>query len=53
METLLAEIEIMAKEREAGGSDGKGNGHGHGGAQGDATNAPDGSGKKEIPILKV
>ena len=52
METLLAEIEIMAREREAGGSDGKGNGHGHG-AQGDTTKATDGSGRKEIPVLKV
>jgi len=53
LETLLAEIEIMAREREAGGSDDKGNGHGHGGAQGDATTSPSGSGKKEIPVLKV
>jgi (E)-4-hydroxy-3-methylbut-2-enyl-diphosphate synthase len=53
LETLLAEIEIMAKEREAGGSEDKGNGHGHGGAQGDATTSLSGSGKKEIPVLKV
>ena len=42
METLLAEIEIMAKEREAGGSEDKGNGHGNG-------ESP----KKELPVLKI
>jgi (E)-4-hydroxy-3-methylbut-2-enyl-diphosphate synthase len=51
METLLAEIEIMAKEREAGGSGEEGNGHGKGsGAQGDV--AASGPVRKEIPILK-
>jgi hypothetical protein len=53
METVLAEIEIMAKEREAGGSEDKGNGHGHGDAQDNAATSPNGSGKKEIPVLKV
>jgi (E)-4-hydroxy-3-methylbut-2-enyl-diphosphate synthase len=42
METLLAEIEIMAKEREAGLSGDGGNGHGD-------ADPP----KKEIPVLKV
>ena len=49
METLLAEIELMAKEREAGGSGDKRNGHGNGDAQDDAATPA----KKEIPILKV
>jgi (E)-4-hydroxy-3-methylbut-2-enyl-diphosphate synthase len=52
METLLAEIEIMAKEREAGGVDDKSNGHGDG-AQGSTPPPASGPSKKDIPILKI
>jgi hypothetical protein len=54
METLLAEIEIMAKEREAASSGNGGNGH-DGQAETSPGTAPaqSASAKKDIPIIKV